>query len=281
MTTNAWMVLAPVMALACSGETFGTANRDSTLRKDGGTSGASATGSGGASTTGGQAGSAGRRGAGGAQASGGASTSGGVTGSGGARASGGVGGSLGDGGPGGTGAASGGGGGATPKLCVGAGASFPSFVKACDSVTNCALVQHQTDCCGGALIMAINHGEVARFDAAEKICEAEYPACGCASQGVKAEDGTMVPWDKQSSIVAQCVNSTCQSKYGGKTFACGPLTCTDLDYCSVTTGGAAGSAPTYGCVPMGTCTSCACLPNSGACICRVAAIGSTVTCQVP
>jgi hypothetical protein len=269
------MVLAPVMALACSGGSFATANQDSNLRKDGGTSDAGATGSAGTSSTGGQAGSGGRQGAGGARASGGASTSGGVTGSGGAQASGGVGGSLGGGGPGGTGGTGGGGGG--PKLCVGAGASFPSFVKGCESVTNCALVQHQTDCCGGALIMAINHGEIAGFGDAEKICEAEYPACGCASQGVKAEDGTMVPWDKQSSIVAQCVNTTCQSKYGGKTFACGPLTCTDLDYCSVTMGG----ATTYSCVPMGTCTSCACLPNSGTCICRVALVGSTVTCQVP
>jgi hypothetical protein len=274
MTTNAWMVLAPVMALACSGESFTTAN----LHKDGGTSNAGTTGSGGASSAGGQAGSAGRQGAGGEPASGGASTSGGVTGSGGAQASGGVGGSLGDGGPGG---ASGGGGGAGSKLCFGAGASFPSFVKGCASVTNCVLVQHQIDCCGGALIMAINHGEVARFGDAEKICEAEYPACGCASQGVKAEDGTMVPWGKQSSIVAQCVNSTCQSAYGGKTFACGALTCTDLDYCSVTMGGAAGTAPTYRCVPMGTCTSCACLPNSGACTCSVATVGSTVTCRVP
>lgn len=288
MTANAWIGLA-ALALACSGENFAS-NNGANLRKDGGAVDAHSPANGGASSQGGESGSSGSSGDEGAggntMGGGGSATSGGLTGSGGTGAGGGASGSGGNGGAGGTTQTGGGSGvadagtGTGGKLC-GPGGTFPTFAKGCSTATNCALVQHETNCCGSMLVMAINHGEVTKFADAEKICESQYPLCGCVSQGVQAEDGTTVPADMASTIVAECVNMSCRSKYGGKTFACGQKTCTDLQYCSVTTGGAVGSLPTYNCVPMGNCNSCACLPNSGACTCLVAAVGNTVTCKAP
>jgi hypothetical protein len=294
MTGNAWIGLA-ALALACSGENFASSN-GSNARKDGGAFDARSPAGGGASSKGGRngssgsSGSSGDTGAGGnTSGDGGASTSGGLTGSGGTGAGGGAGGASATGGinnaggntqtGGGTGVAGAGTGG-SGKLC-GPGGVFPTFVKACGMTSNCALVQHETSCCGSMLVMAINHGEVTKFSDAEKICESQYPLCGCTATGVQAEDGTTVPTDKASAIIAECVNSTCRSRYGGKTFSCGPKTCTDLEYCSVTTGGPAGSLPTYNCVSMGNCSSCSCLPISGACTCVPGTIGNTVTCNAP
>ena len=297
MTANAWIGLA-ALALACSGENFASSN-GANLRGDGGAVDASSPASGGTSSQGGGSGSSGssgtsgKKGAGGSTSGdGGAPSSGGVTGSGGTGIGGGAGGtgvtggSSSSGGTPQTGGGSGvadagtGNGGSAAKLC-GPGGTFPTFARGCSSATNCALVQHETNCCGSMLIMGINHGEVTRFADAEKLCESQYPLCGCVSQGIQAEDGTTVPADMANTIVAECVNMTCRSKYGGKTFACGQKTCTDLQYCSVTIGGAAGTLPTYNCVPMGNCTSCACLPNSGSCTCLVASDGNTVTCKAP
>src|SRR5262249_45697020 len=109
--------------------------------------------------------------------------------------------------------------------CVGPNASFPTFDKTCTTVADCTLVGHTTSCCGSGIIMAINKGETARFQAAEAVCDRQYPACGCAAQGVSAEDGSLVPFGSENLIVASCDNMVCRSHYSGKTYACGTMTC--------------------------------------------------------
>lgn len=244
------IALIAIVGTGCSSHTFSSSGRD-----DGGGSN-----TGGSPSAGGSLSAGGSPGAGGASGSAGSQQVGGARSTGGARATGGA---------SGTGAGSGTGGshstGGTPATggvasdagiagaggqvsadagsvrCTGGNPTFPSFEKSCNTVADCVVVHHETSCCGSQLIMAINHGELARFQAAESICDKQYPACGCASQGPEAEDGTQLPWGSENLILAGCDNKICRTHYAGKTFACGPKTCTDQQLCYQFSGGPAGS----------------------------------------
>lgn len=165
--------------------------------------------------------------------------------------------------------------------CTGPDQTFPTFDKGCTNDASCALVRHTTSCCGSQLFMGINHAELARFQAAESICDAQYPACGCASQGADAEDGTMVPWGSENLIGVSCVNGTCRSHYTGNTFQCGTSMCTDQQYCSMYTGGPAGSPTTYSCNYLGGCTSCSCIGGIQFCTCTEDQGFIKVSCAAP
>lgn len=278
------------LALACSSQVFTSASANVTIG-DGGP------GAGGSRSGGGASGSSGKSGAGGARSSGGvagagAQPTGGSPGStGGVSAAGGVNAAGGVGAAGGVSAAGGGsstdsgvitsdGGVAGGVRCTGPNQTFPTFEKGCTNDASCVLVRHTTSCCGSQLFMGINHAELARFQAAESICDAQYPACGCASQGANAEDGTLVEWNNENLIGVSCLNGTCLSHYTGKTFACGTATCTDQQYCSTTTGGPVGSTPSYNCVFLGGCTSCSCVPSTG-CVCGEDQGFIKVSCAAP
>lgn len=171
-------------------------------------------------------------------------------------------------------------GGAVGIRCNGSNPTFPTFEKGCTNDASCVLVRHTTSCCGSQLFMGINHAELTRFQAAESICDAQYPGCGCASQGANAEDGTLVPWGSENLIAVSCMNGACQSHYTGKTFPCGTATCTDQQYCSTFTGGPAGSPTSYNCAFLGGCSSCSCIGNPG-CVCSQDQGFIKVSCAAP
>jgi hypothetical protein len=80
--------------------------------------------------------------------------------------------------------------GGSPAYCAGAmGNSFPSFSNTCQTDMDCYLAIHQTDCCGSMRALGIVASEQVSFRNDEAICESEYPGCGCASQGILADDG--------------------------------------------------------------------------------------------
>ena len=205
----------------------------------------------------------------GGQSSGGDGTSlGGSTGGGGATSS-----SSGRGGAGEAGA------GDNAISCVGPTAHFPQFDRSCSTASDCSVVAHTTNCCGSRLAMAIATSEVPAFDSAEAICDAQYPACGCAAQGVQVEDGTQVDFSWQAEVKASCDSGSCRAHYVGATFSCGANTCTDKQYCSMSSGGPAGTIPSATCAQT-TCTDCACLKvDSPACSCTVTNGHLVVSCQ--
>lgn len=82
--------------------------------------------------------------------------------------------------------------GVDPVDCAGARpAVFPEFDRSCSEASDCALVTHQTDCCGNSAIWGISAGEVGRFEAAETECRAEYPACDCPARQPVTDAGTV------------------------------------------------------------------------------------------
>ncbi|MBK6520670.1 MAG: hypothetical protein IPG04_42720 [Polyangiaceae bacterium] len=93
------------------------------------------------------------------------------------------------GGAGGAGGGAGGAGGASGVDVACDGGVFPSFDVACDGEADCAIVLHQTDCCGTRVALGVRSDQVHTFDIAEAVCVSQYPECGCAAQPTTAEDG--------------------------------------------------------------------------------------------
>lgn len=169
-------------------------------------------------------------------------------------------------------------GGANAVSCTGRVGTFPDFDRSCSSASDCVLVAHTTSCCGSTLVMAIASTESAAFARAEATCDAEYPACGCASFGIDIEDGTRIASSWQTQVKAACDGGSCKAHYAGSTFACGEQTCTDQQYCAMSSGGPAGTEPSANCEQT-ECSDCACLKVDAACTCSVDNGHLVVSCQ--
>ncbi len=84
---------------------------------------------------------------------------------------------------------------------------FPSFSKTCSTADECAIVFHTTDCCGNSSALGIHESEVADFEAAEAICDSQYPACGCPAGPPVAEDGNQAFDPDQLAV--DCIDGQC------------------------------------------------------------------------
>jgi hypothetical protein len=92
-----------------------------------------------------------------------------------------------------------------PGNCT-TGTGFPTFVKGCTNSDSCVIGYHQVDCCGTLIAIGINHSERDAFDAAEAAWEATCPACGCAAQPTKTEDGRT---GTMANITVTCDSGMC------------------------------------------------------------------------
>ncbi len=201
-----------------------------------------------------------------------------AAGKGGSSAGGASGGSGGEGGSSGEGASGQAGSAGEPAIeCTGTTKYFPEFDRGCATDDDCVVVAHQTSCCGDELATGISASEQAAFAAAEAICEQQYPACGCAAQGVAVEDGTQLDFSRRSEVVATCDAGTCQAHYSGASFACGTRRCTEEQYCVQSSGGPAGTPTSYSCSPT-ACTDCSCITMPD-CTCTDDDGQLTFTCQ--
>jgi hypothetical protein len=86
---------------------------------------------------------------------------------------------------------------------------FPMFDKSCSGDNDCAVVVHTTDCCGNSVAIGINENEVDAFEAAEAICDSQYPPCGCPAGPTVAEDGNQA-FDP-NDLDVECVMGACTS----------------------------------------------------------------------
>jgi hypothetical protein len=175
-------------------------------------------------------GGSGSNGAGGsAGSSGGSSGSTGSGGSNGSDGSGGSGGSTGGssgtggGGDGSTGAAGSGGAvgaddagttdsgtDAAPAVdCLASPQVFPTFDRVCWDDFWCAVLLHQTDCCGNQRALGMLHPEFERLTPSEQVCKSQYPACDCAGGNITTDTGQTAT--VASQIKVQCRANVCTS----------------------------------------------------------------------
>lgn len=85
------------------------------------------------------------------------------------------------------------------------GYTMPSFSKACAKAADCAIVSHQTDCCGSTRAIGVSAGEKAGFEAEENKCAATYPGCGCPAGPPVTDDGSKA----LGSVSVECVAGSC------------------------------------------------------------------------
>jgi hypothetical protein len=166
-------------------------------------------------TAGGSGGSAGGTTGGAGQTGTGAGGVGGGTGSldggAGAGGAGGVTGGGGSGGAGGTGGATGAGGVGATGGTGGASACQEAVAvdRKCTLDSECVAVMHTTNCCGAAIWLGINTSAADHFSSLEKMCDASYPACGCAAGQPVAEDGSLIPFGEAAGVT--CAAGTCKT----------------------------------------------------------------------
>ncbi|MDC0672838.1 hypothetical protein [Nannocystis radixulma] len=99
-----------------------------------------------------------------------------------------------------------------PEGCVEAPLQAPGVDKSCQSDDDCAVVFHQTDCCGTVAAFSVNLDSVEAYNEAEVPCIYE-PICDCAPKATVAEDGDETA--DIPSIVAVCLDNQCRSEVPG------------------------------------------------------------------
>ncbi len=105
------------------------------------------------------------------------------------------------------GASAGGAGGTGAVDCSKQPVVFPDFNRSCTSDSECAAETHQVDCCGTMVITGVGQSETVAYTAAEKLCESQYPACGCAAQQTRTDSGQTVT--DPSKVRAVCQKGIC------------------------------------------------------------------------
>ncbi|MBI5516010.1 MAG: hypothetical protein HY909_19665 [Deltaproteobacteria bacterium] len=64
----------------------------------------------------------------------------------------------------------------------------PPYTGRCGGDADCAIGFHQRNCCGDVQAIGIEAMYRAAFEAAEALCRPGYPACGCPTRGIQADD---------------------------------------------------------------------------------------------
>ncbi|MGE0787391.1 MAG: hypothetical protein AB7S26_17090 [Sandaracinaceae bacterium] len=95
---------------------------------------------------------------------------------------------------------------------VGTAETFPDFDRTCADVSDCAVYEHQSDCCGSLRALGLRADVADAFAAAEASCRGMYPGCGCAPRPTEADDGTTDTGARAARV--ECVMGLCTSTFG-------------------------------------------------------------------
>lgn len=76
------------------------------------------------------------------------------------------------------------------RLSCGQGQATALFSRACRVDADCAIAQHQLDCCGSMQATGIARTELATFQAYEETCVQKQAPCNCVAKPVQVDDGT-------------------------------------------------------------------------------------------
>lgn len=88
---------------------------------------------------------------------------------------------------------------------------LPPPDRACSSASDCALLNHQVDCCGSEVALGLASGARAAAEQQERVCAAQWPRCKCVAQQTVADDGK--PFADAAGVKVRCVAGRCES-YG-------------------------------------------------------------------
>lgn len=149
--------------------------------------------------------------------------------------------------------------------------AFPSFDRTCSTDSDCTVGVHQTDCCGTQVALGMSASQLSQFQYLEDLCEAQYPACGCASGGLRTDDGMHAPTDDTSSVIVRCDAGRCATTLRAAT-SCDGVTCSPTQVCVMECSGIPvpdGGVLHSHCVDVppacATSSSCSCFGTTSPC----------------
>lgn len=91
----------------------------------------------------------------------------------------------------------------------GGACSAGSFDRSCRLDSDCAALNHQTDCCGSQTVLGVSRAALQASQQREDSCAAAFPLCQCATRGPVAEDGNEVL--DGASLKVRCAANRCGS----------------------------------------------------------------------
>jgi len=97
---------------------------------------------------------------------------------------------------------------AVQLACESGSATFPPLEKACDDAADCFIALHMKDCCGTYVAIGLNKTAQTSFTEKEAVCNAGFPACGCAAGPTAAEDGRN---ESAGTIEVSCTSNVCKT----------------------------------------------------------------------
>jgi hypothetical protein len=75
--------------------------------------------------------------------------------------------------------------------------------QSCIVDSDCLAVRHTTNCCGTSVWLGINKAGGQEFSTLESLCDASYPACGCATGSPTTSDGSSIPFGANAAVTCQ------------------------------------------------------------------------------
>ena len=83
------------------------------------------------------------------------------------------------------------------------------FLRVCATEFNCALLNHQVDCCGSEVVIGVSSISLTAAQNLERSCVAQGPLCRCAAKETLAEDGKTFP--DGAALKLRCKAGRCES----------------------------------------------------------------------
>ena len=97
----------------------------------------------------------------------------------------------------------------TPSLRGDGGCADRIFDRACSTSADCALLNHQVDCCGSEVELGVSAYGLSAAQQAERSCVAAGPFCQCVAKQTVAEDGRTFP--EATALKVRCIAGRCES----------------------------------------------------------------------
>jgi hypothetical protein len=96
--------------------------------------------------------------------------------------------------------------------CFDANNRVRESMKRCNRAEDCTVTEVQVDCCGSIVHVGIAEASSEQFEVCNAAWAAHWPACGCAAQPGKAEDGKAVT--DPSGVAVVCNGGLCRTLGG-------------------------------------------------------------------
>ena len=93
--------------------------------------------------------------------------------------------------------------------CTGYAAVLEASPRDADSLANCVIQLHQSDCCGATAAYGINHGARTALCAAEDTCTASYPDPICSDDTITTDSGESTT--VMGNVRLRIVDGTCET----------------------------------------------------------------------